>query len=100
MRRIILSNSANRDFNEIWDYIAVENHSPVAADLLIDKFDQILRLLVTQPMMGEAVDRLRKATRRIVVNKRYLVFYEVVEEGIRVLRVLHGAQLIRPEDLA
>ena len=100
MPRIILSDSANRDFDEIWDYIAVENHSPGAADLLIDEFDQILRLVLTQPTMGKAVDRLRLNTRRIVVKKCFLVFYEAVEEGIRVLRILHGAQLIRPEDLA
>jgi toxin ParE1/3/4 len=60
MPRIILSESANRDLDEIWDYIAVENHSPNAADQLIDQFDNRFRLLVTQPLMG---DRSRNSDR-------------------------------------
>lgn len=99
MSRIILTDSATRDLEEIWDYIAVENYSPVAADMLINEFDQRFQLLVTQPLMGEAVDRLRPNTRRNVVKKRYIIFYEPVEEGILVLRVLHGAKLIQPTDL-
>jgi toxin ParE1/3/4 len=100
MPRIILTESANRDLDEIWDYIAVENHSPIAADQLIDEFDSRFRLLVTQPMMGESVEKLRPNTRRMIVKKRFLVFYEPTEAGILILRVLHGARLIRPDDIS
>ena len=99
MARILLTASAHRDLDEIWEYIAFENQSPDAADGLIDEIDRRLELVADQPLTGESVDRLRKDTRRIIVKRRFLVFYEVMDDGIRVLRVLHGARLIRPEDL-
>ena len=99
MLRIILTDSAARDLDEIWDYIAVEKYSPMSADMLIDEFDQRFKLLVTQPLMGEAVERLRPNTRRTVVKKRFIIFYEPVEDGILILRVLRGAKLIQPTDL-
>ena len=99
MARVILTASARRDLDEIWDYVAVENHSPVAADNLIDEIGRSLQLLADQPLSGESVDRLRENTRRIIVRKRFLVFYEIVSGEIRVLRILHGARLISREDL-
>ena len=99
MPRIILTASARCDLDEIWDYVAVENQSPLAADNLIDEIGRRLQLLVDQPLSGESVDRLRKNTRRIIIKKRFLVFYEAVSGAIRVLRILHGARLISREDL-
>lgn len=99
MARIVLTESARRDLDEIWDYVAVENHSPDAADNLMDEIGRRLKLVADQPLSGESVDRLRKNTRRIIIKKRFLVFYESDRGGIRVLRVLHGARLIGREDL-
>ena len=90
---------ARRDLDEIWDYVAVENRSPVAADNLIDEIGRRLRLVADQPLSGESVERLRKNIRRIIVKKRFLIFYELGSEGIRVLRILHGSRLISEEDL-
>ena len=42
MARIFLTASARRDLDEIWEYIAIENHSPDAADGLIDEIDSRL----------------------------------------------------------
>lgn len=100
MSRIEFTALALSDIDEIWAHVAIEHSSPVAADSLVDALDQKLRLLLEQPLIGEAVDRLRVNTRRVIVKKRYLVFYESIDDGIRVLRILHGARLIRPDDLA
>ncbi len=75
-RRVRLARSAIGDLDDIWDYIAIENHSQVAADNLIDEFDGHFNLLLTWPLIGEAVDHLRLGTRRTVVRKRFLAFYE------------------------
>lgn len=99
MPQIIRTASALRDLDDIWDYIAVENHQPDAADRLIDEIDEVLNLLAAQPQLGEAVDHFRRNTRRFVVRKTYLLFYDRDDDGIRLLRVLHGARLIGPEDL-
>ena len=99
MRKIRLTRSAANDLDEIWNYIAVEQHSPIAADGVIDEVDSKLKLALEYPQIGEAVDRLRPNTRRLVVKKRFLLFYEDTTEGILLLRALHGAKLIGPEDL-
>ena len=49
--------------------------------------------------MGETVEHLRRNTRRFIVKKNYLLFYDTDGNAIRLLRVLHGARLISPEDL-
>jgi plasmid stabilization system protein ParE len=46
--------------------------------------------------MGEAVDYLRPGLRRSSYGK-YLIYYEVREKGIGLVRVLHGARKL--EDL-
>ena len=99
MPQILRTASALQDLDEIWDYIAIENHQPDAADRLIDEIDAALQVLATHRQMGEAVEHLRRETRRFVVKKNYLLFYDIVGDGIRLLRVLHGARLIGPEDL-
>ncbi len=99
MAYIIRTASALADLDEIWGHIAIENHAPDAADRLIDEIDTALRLLLSQPQMGEAVEHLRANTRRHIVHKHYLLFYDTVGQDVRLLRVLHAARLIRPDDL-
>lgn len=99
MGRILISASARQDLDDLWGYVAIDRFRPEAADRLIDQIDEALKLILTQPTMGELVDNLRANTRRFVVRSTYLLFYDEVADGIRLLRVLHGAQLIRPEDL-
>lgn len=41
--------------------------------------------------MGERVDRLRQGARMFSMEK-YVIFYEIVANDIRVLRIVHGAR--------
>lgn len=99
MQRIRLTGSAQDDLAEIWHYIALEQQSPLNADSLADAFDERFQLLAQHPEAGEAVEHLRSGTRRSIANQRFLVFYQIEPDGILILRVLHGARLVRPEDL-
>ncbi len=99
MRKVRLTQSASNDLVEIWNYIAVDQHSPAAADGIIDEVDAKLLLALEHPNIGELVEQLRPNTRRLIVKKRFLLFYENSSEGILLLRALHGARLIKPEDL-
>ena len=87
-RRIQITASAASDLADIWGYIAIENHSPEAADKLIDEIDERLRGLAEFPLTGELVEHLRTNTRRIVIRKRFLLFYEPRPDSINVLRAL------------
>lgn len=99
MQRIRLTGSAQDDLADIWRYIALDQQSPINADSLVDAFDERFQLLVRYPEAGEAVEQLRPGTRRSIVKQRFLVFYHIELDGILILRVLHGARLVRPEDL-
>lgn len=99
MGRIRLTQSASNDLDEIWLYIAVDQNSPISADGVIDEVESKLLLALEHPKIGELVEQLRPNTRRLIVKKRFLLFYEEDGEGILLLRALHGARLIQPTDL-
>ena len=80
---------AETDILEIWDYIA--DDSLTAADRWVDHLDEQFRVLATQPMMGRARDELAPGVRSFPFG-RYVVFYVPLDEGIDVVRVLHGAR--------
>jgi toxin ParE1/3/4 len=94
MTRIIRTYTARDDLRQIWAYIAHDNMT--AADQLIDEFERTLHLLARNPQMGQSVEEYRAGLRRFTVGN-YLLFYEPIEGGIRLVRVLHGAR--RMDDL-
>jgi toxin ParE1/3/4 len=80
---------AERDLDEIWYHIAVDNLN--AADALLDRIDQRCRLLASQPMVGRARPELAPDLRSLAATP-YVIFYNPQADGIEVVRVLHGAR--------
>ena len=89
MPRVTRRPLAEADILEIWDYIA--DDSLADADRWVDRLDEQFRLLATQPMMGRARDELAPGVRSFPFG-RYVVFYLPLDDGIDVVRVLHGAR--------
>ena len=89
MPQVALRPLAETDILEIWDYIA--DDSLAAADRWVDRLDEQFRLLAAQPMMGRARDELAPGVRSFPFG-RYVVFYVPLDDGIDVVRVLHGAR--------
>ena len=89
MPRITRRPLAETDILEIWDYIA--DDSLAAADRWVDRLDEQFRLLAAQPMMGRARVELAPGVRSFPFG-RYVVFYVPLDDGIDVVRVLHGAR--------
>ena len=89
MPRITRRPLAAADIFDIWDHIAEDNLT--AADHWTDQLDEKFGLLATQPLMGRARDELLPGLRSFPVG-RYVVFYEPIDNGIDVVRVLHGAR--------
>jgi len=85
---------ARADLKSIWDYIAVENGNPTAANALLERFCQRFALLATEPLLGELRDDLRPGLRAFVVSP-YVIFYYPVDDGIEVAGVVHGARNIK-----
>ena len=89
MPRVTRRPLAEADVLQIWDHIA--DDSLTAADHWVDSLDEEFRLLATQPMMGRARDELASGVRSFPFG-RYVVFYVPLDDGIDVVRVLHGSR--------
>ena len=89
MPRVTRRPLAETDILDIWDYIA--DDSLAAADRWVDRLDEQFRLLAAQPMMGRARDELAPGVRSFPFG-RHVVLYVPLDDGIDVVRVLHGAR--------
>lgn len=89
MAHIILTPQAREDLFSMWTYIAERDQT--AADALIRRIDEVLQMLVSRPGMGSNQQQYRAGLRCFPVGS-YLLFYLTREDGIEVIRVLHGAR--------
>lgn len=89
MARIIWSARAQRDAEEIWQYVARDN--PDAADRLTLQIDEKLETCLEFPLSGRPRTELRPNLRSVSVGN-YTIFYEPMDDGIFVSRVLHAAR--------
>ncbi|MDR4483166.1 MAG: type II toxin-antitoxin system RelE/ParE family toxin [Nitrospirales bacterium] len=89
MPRILRRPLALQDLDQIWDYIAQDN--PKAADDFIDRIEGKCRLLAEHPKIGTSCEALHPSLRFLAVGK-YLIFYLPLDDGVEIVRVLHGAR--------
>lgn len=97
MPRILRTRESRLDYDEIWTYIAVRDLA--AADRLVQHFDATLNVIATAPNMGRKVEEFAANLRSFPIGS-YLIFYRPVEDGIQLIRVIHGARDITPEYFA
>ncbi len=90
MAGVLVTPLAEADMAEIWGYIASDNRA--AADRLIRQISDMFDSLAANPELGLRYDSLRPGLRCKPVKRNYLIFYEVVDGVLRVLRVLHAAR--------
>lgn len=81
---------ASADIDAIWDYIANDNRA--AADRVVDELYERFRLLAESPGIGELQPRLADGTYRRFTYRSYVIYFRPIENGIVVVRVLHGAR--------
>ncbi len=89
MSHVRLSHEASRDLEEIEDYISRDN--PDAAARLILLVREKCALLSQQPGMGRDRSDVLSGLRGFPVGN-YVIFYQPVDDGIEIVRVLHGAR--------
>jgi toxin ParE1/3/4 len=94
---VILSELAEADLTDIWEFIAQDNSE--AADRLIDEIHEKCQFLAATPRVGRQRPELDPSIRSFAVGN-YMIFYRESTRGIEVARVLHGhrdiASLFRP----
>ncbi|MBL8830615.1 MAG: type II toxin-antitoxin system RelE/ParE family toxin [Planctomycetaceae bacterium] len=95
MPRYVRTTNARTDLRQIAIYIARDN--PSAAMTWLAGVEQLFGLLASQPHIGELIRSDRLGTIRRISHGAYVVYFRPVEQGVQILRVIHGAR--QHEDL-
>ena len=89
MGRIQRTPRADQDLEELWFFIAQDD--PAAADRWLDTLEEKIRLLAENPLMGPARPDIARELRYHPVGS-HLLLYRVIQGGIEIVRVVHGAR--------
>jgi plasmid stabilization system protein ParE len=92
--KLIISREAERDIDEIVQYIAIELKNPTAAAGFLDDVEEAYLNVVQSPRMYSFCndEQLRKKDYHKVLLKNYIMVYRVSndKESVVVLRVFYG----------
>ena len=88
--KLVWSAFALLDRDEIYDYI--ESESPRSAAMMDKRISESVELLLDFPESGR-LGRVKGTRECVIPRSPYIAAYIVTGEVIRILRVLHGAQL-------
>ena len=87
MTSYIISPSASRDLDDIFDYFA--EFSVDAGERFVDDFNKKCRNLAAFPHIGRAYTEMEPSLRGIPLSG-YVIFYRVNENSIEIVRVVSG----------
>jgi toxin ParE1/3/4 len=86
--KVIWTFEARQDRRDTFSYIA--EHSPLAAVQMDELFEEAAARLESYARLGR-VGKIA-GTREIVVHENYMLVYEVDEEEVRVLALVHTSR--------
>jgi addiction module RelE/StbE family toxin len=91
--KLLWTQQACRDRRTIFDYIRTEN--PIAAIAMDDRFVMASDQLSRHPYSGRP-GRVA-GTRELLAHPSYLMIYDVQEDMVRILAIVHTARQWPPE---
>lgn len=89
MAQVLQSPEAEQDLLEIWLYVADDNEE--AADKLLNEIDEASKMLARNPKAGRERPEIAPGLRSFSVG-RYILFYRQMDDGVEVVRALHGSR--------
>jgi toxin ParE1/3/4 len=89
MAQVRTSVRAEEDMLDIWSFIAMDD--PIAADKFTAHIQQKCQMLAENPRVGRLRQELGQNIRGYPVGE-YVIFYMPEEDGVYLVRVLHGAR--------
>ena len=89
MTRLVITETALADLDEIWLYIAQDSY-PQYADAIHDKLFASFRLLQKNPNMGVTRDEIGKGVWFFPVEKINIIYW-LKGSNLEILRVHHSA---------
>ncbi len=92
MSEYFLGRAAERDLEQLWDYIAKD--SVAAADRLIEEFFKTFDMLARNPRIGHKRQGLTNHPVLFWPVGNYLVIYRSKRSRIQIVAVVHGGRHI------
>lgn len=89
MSRFIIAPSASQDLNRIAEYFLERNVE--AGEKLFREFEQKCLYLAKFPNIGRSYNYISLNLRGLPLNG-YIILYQVVDDGVNILRVVNGRQ--------
>jgi toxin ParE1/3/4 len=89
--RLSITRAAMADIDEAWVYLATEAGIE-AANRVRNSFSKTFSLLLRVPFAGRSREQDLTPGLRSIPSGRYVVFYRVETDALRIVRVLHGKQ--------
>lgn len=86
MLQVYFTRAAREDLIGIWTHIAEDD---AAAGRVLDRLDEAASHLARNPQMGPARDDIRPGL-RYLVSGSYLLLYRITDDGIEIVRAVHG----------
>jgi len=89
--RIVRRPRARQDLIEIWRYIADDSGEP-RADRYLRRLNDVISYLAQQPLIGRKRPEIPEQGIRSFAAESHVVFYMALDDGIELVRVIHGSQ--------
>ncbi|WP_146432698.1 type II toxin-antitoxin system RelE/ParE family toxin [Blastopirellula retiformator] len=90
MLEVRLTSAARHDLGTIWSYVADKSVS--AAERLLEGAGRRFELLARNPELGEIRKTVNGLESRWFSFQQYAIYDQATDDGLIVLRVLHGAR--------
>ncbi|GJL66095.1 MAG: toxin ParE1 [Nitrospirales bacterium] len=90
VQRYELSPEADSDLEELFDYTDQEFGLEQAVEY-VSGFDIVFDQLIKNPELGKMRKDIRKGLRSLV-HKKHVIFYRILNDRIRIVRILHGSR--------
>ena len=87
MNRFLITVAASRDLEEISSYFLEKNVE--AGELFVEGFHKKCQQLARFPYLGRSYSQFSQNLRGIPLMG-YIIFYQVIEDGIEIVRVISG----------
>jgi toxin ParE1/3/4 len=90
MTKVILSEAADADLEDIFDY-TLEEFGLGQAVSYVSEFDDSFETISKNPEIGRKREEIREELRSLAKDK-HVIFYRILSDHIRIVRILHGSR--------
>ncbi len=86
----ILSEAADKDLEDIFDY-TVEEFGFDQAEKYLLEMEEIFQKLILNPQLGKKRDEIKKDLYSLPKDN-HIIFYRILDSHIRIVKLLHGSR--------